>query len=99
MSLVDVSSNENIHNRGCHNLWVYNFEAQQARNAIISGNFDSFVEQRLANTRYYNAFSAAKMLKSLEPSFSAAERHGTTAHWRTTEIRRPSVGLELARAV
>jgi len=59
-SLVDVKSNENVHNRACHNLWVYNFEVRQARQALMEGRFEPFVETRLANTRYKAAFEYAK---------------------------------------
>jgi tRNA-guanine family transglycosylase len=62
-SLVDIKSNENIHNRACHNLWVYNFEVRQTRQAIIENRFEQFVETRLANTRYKTAFEYAKSKK------------------------------------
>lgn len=50
--LVDVNSNENIHNRACHNLWVYNFEVKQYRKAILKDTSDSFVRARLEGTGY-----------------------------------------------
>lgn len=59
-SLVDEKSNENIHNRACHNLWVYNFEVRQARQAIAEGCFEQFVENRLKGTRYRRAFEYAR---------------------------------------
>jgi len=62
-SLVDIRSNENIHNRACHNLWVYNFEVRQARQALAEGRFEQFVENRLANTRYKKVFEYAKEKK------------------------------------
>lgn len=62
-SLVDVKSNENIHNRACHNLWVYNFEVRQARQAITEDRFEQFIEARLANTRYKAVFEYARERK------------------------------------
>lgn len=51
-NLVDVSSNENIHNRACHNLWVYNFEVRQYRKALQHGLGKDFVRVRLGGTQY-----------------------------------------------
>ncbi len=62
-SLVDIKSNENIHNRACHNLWVYNFEVRRIRKAIVEDRFEQFIEARLANTRYKVAFEYAKEKK------------------------------------
>lgn len=59
-NLVDVRRNENIHNRACHNLWVYNWEVRQYRQALIEDRLEQFVESRLANTRYKRAFEYAK---------------------------------------
>jgi hypothetical protein len=59
-SLVDVKSNENIHNRACHNLWVYNFEVQQCRQAIAEERLEAFIAARLRDTRYAKAFEYAK---------------------------------------
>lgn len=62
-SLIDVVSNENVHNRACHNLWVYNFEVQKARDAIEADRFDSFVSSRLADTKYVGALEYARSKK------------------------------------
>jgi tRNA-guanine family transglycosylase len=51
-SLSDRQSNENLHNRACHNLWTYNFEARKAREAINKGEWGDFIRKRLLNTRY-----------------------------------------------
>ncbi len=59
-TLVDWQSNENVHNRACHNLWVYNFEVRRARQAMAEGRFEQFLESRLAHTRYYRALLAAR---------------------------------------
>jgi hypothetical protein len=58
-NLVDVRSNENVHNRACHNLWVYNFEARRARQALSEGRLEQFVASRLMNTRYRVIFEDA----------------------------------------
>lgn len=59
-TLVDTHSNENVHNRACHNLWTYNFEVKQAKKAIQEDHFEEFVEKRLTNTRYKVPFEYAK---------------------------------------
>lgn len=59
-SLVDMRSNENVHNRACHNLWVYNFEVRKARQAITEGRFEELVASRLKDTRYRRAFEYAR---------------------------------------
>ncbi|MCS7211082.1 MAG: hypothetical protein NZ844_05545 [Chloroherpetonaceae bacterium] len=51
-SLSDIHSNENVHNRACHNLWTYNFEARKAREAMHSDKWEKFICKRLSNTRY-----------------------------------------------
>ena len=56
-SLIDRESNENIHNRACHNLWTYNFEVRQYRSALAEGRLESFVASRLRDTRYASALS------------------------------------------
>ena len=62
-NLVDSNSNENIHNRACHNLWVYNYEMRKARQAISENRFEEFVEQRLTGTRYMKDFEYARSLR------------------------------------
>lgn len=57
-SLVDEDSNENVHNRACHNLWVFNFEVQQYRAAAMAGKLDDFVNNRVTGTRYEAANAA-----------------------------------------
>lgn len=51
-SLSDIYGNENLHNRACHNLWTYNFEARKAREAMENENWETFIRARLTNTRY-----------------------------------------------
>lgn len=63
-SLVDLESNEHVHNRACHNLWTYNFEVRQYREAGEGDALDSFVKSRLGGTRYQGAFEHAKALRS-----------------------------------
>lgn len=60
--LVDRKSNENVHNRACHNLWVFNWEVNQYRDAIARGRECSFVQSRIQGTRYESAFEKAKRL-------------------------------------
>jgi queuine/archaeosine tRNA-ribosyltransferase len=62
--LVDLSSNENVHNRACHNLWVYNFEVRSYREAACRGRLDHFIASRLRGTRYEPAFAHAKRLQT-----------------------------------
>jgi len=67
-SLVDLKSNEHVHNRACHNLWTYNFEVRQYRDAMKRGVLDDFLKARLASTRYKAAFEHAMDLrKSRKP--------------------------------
>lgn len=63
--LTDEHSNEHVHNRACHNLWVFNFEAKRARQEIERGNFEPFVESRLKDCRYYKAFLQAKEIRRM----------------------------------
>ena len=62
--LVDLKSNEHVHNRACHNLWSYNFEVRQYRYAKARGALDEFIESRLAGTRYDSAFRYAQSLRT-----------------------------------
>jgi len=62
-SLVDLKSNEHVHNRACHNLWTYNFEVRQYRAAMQRGCLEDFLFSRLAATRYGSAFEHAKTLR------------------------------------
>ncbi len=55
-TLTDLKSNENVHNRACHNLWVYNYELARYRTAMDDGKLDAFLEGRVAGTRYEETF-------------------------------------------
>jgi len=59
-SLTDLKSNENLHNRACHNLWVYNYEIERYRNAGASRTIERFLENRMVGTRYDTAFKLLK---------------------------------------
>ena len=61
--LVDLVSNEHVHNRACHNLWSFNFEVRRYRAAQRKGLLDQFMEGRLRNSRYANAFEHARNLR------------------------------------
>jgi len=60
--LVDHKSNENVHNRACHNLWVFNWEANQYRDSIARGGEITFVQSRIQGTRYEGALEKLKGL-------------------------------------
>jgi queuine/archaeosine tRNA-ribosyltransferase len=62
-SLVDLVSNEHVHNRACHNLWVYNSEVRSYRRAERRGTLDHFIAKRLSGTRYEAAFAYAQTLR------------------------------------
>jgi tRNA-guanine family transglycosylase len=62
-SLVDKQSNEHIHNRACHNLWVYNWEVRRYRQEQSNGKLQEFLSNRLLNTRYADAFRRAQQIK------------------------------------
>ncbi len=62
--LVDLKSNEHVHNRACHNLWTFNFEVRAYRDAILHGTVDEFVASRLKGTRYESAFFHAMTLRN-----------------------------------
>ncbi|MBI4671806.1 MAG: hypothetical protein HY741_09090 [Chloroflexi bacterium] len=62
-TMTDRKGHRHLHNRACHNLWVFNFEAKRARAEIEKGRFEEFVDSRLKNTKYYKAFLCAKGLK------------------------------------
>lgn len=62
-SLVDLITNEHVHNRACHNLWVYNSEVRSYRNAQRRGTLDDFISNRLRGTRYKDAFAYARDLR------------------------------------
>ncbi len=55
-TLTDLKSNENVHNRACHNLWVYNYEIRQFRQALRAKALDTFLEGRIAESRYGDVF-------------------------------------------
>lgn len=58
--LTDRRGNQHIHNRACHNLWVFNFEVRRAQEEMKRGRFEQFVEFRLKDSKYYPAFLMAR---------------------------------------
>lgn len=64
-SLVDLKTNEHVHNRACHNLWSYNFEVRRYREAARRGQLDPFITSRLQSTKYESAFRHAQLLKGV----------------------------------
>jgi len=61
--LTDRRGNQHIHNRACHNLWVFNFEVKRAQEEMRRGRFEEFVESRLKDSKYYQAFLLARELR------------------------------------
>jgi len=57
--LTDSQAKSRIHNRACHNLWVYNFEVRSAHKAIKQGKFEQFVQGRLSR-QYSRVFEYAR---------------------------------------
>ncbi len=69
-TLTDLKSNENLHNRACHNLWVYNYELARYRTAVHAGQLDEFLQKRVANTRYERTFQWLRKQQQDENHFS-----------------------------
>lgn len=63
-NLVDLNTNENVHNRACHNLWSYNFEVRRCRAAASQGKLNEFLKSRLSNTRYASALERSLSLSA-----------------------------------
>jgi len=59
-SLSDLRRNENVHNRACHNLWVYNTEMKRCREAMQTGKLEEFIGARLKTSRYAAAFEIVR---------------------------------------
>ena len=77
--LVDLVSNEHVHNRACHNLWTYNFEVRQYRKAQKKGLLDEFMKSRLSGTRYMAAFEYAVELRKIATSKKAVDKRCRSA--------------------
>ena len=69
-SLSDLRRNENVHNRACHNLWVYNSEMKRCREAMRTGKLEEFIGGRLKTSRYATVFEIVRNRVA----------HTTTAH-------------------
>jgi tRNA-guanine family transglycosylase len=69
--LTDKPGKNNIHRRACHNLYIFNFEAERIKKIVpySSTEFESFISQRLNNTIYKKVLDYAiernKNMKSL----------------------------------
>ena len=59
-TLTDIRSNENLHSRACHNLWVYNYELERYRQALRAGTIEKFLECKMTGTRYDAAFKSLR---------------------------------------
>jgi len=49
--LIDTPKENRLHNRALHNLYVYVYEAKEARKAISKGYFDDFIRERLSKSK------------------------------------------------
>lgn len=85
---VDCRSNENVHNRACHNLWVYNFEVKQYRTAVGEGHLIDHLKSRLNGTRYAKALA---QILARNDRRGGSQRHGLLQRNRPAPtMRRPS---------
>ncbi|MFB3918344.1 MAG: hypothetical protein ACE14M_16560 [Terriglobales bacterium] len=71
-TLIDLKSNENIHSRACHNLWVYNYELARYRAAVENGTLETFLRDRVSGTRYERTF---QWLQKKASSASSLRQH------------------------
>lgn len=62
--LIDTDEESRVHNRAVHNLYVYNYEARKAQEAITEGKFEQFIESRFKGTTFERLFVYAKALKA-----------------------------------
>jgi len=54
--LIDSSSENKLHNRALHNLYVYNYEAKKVREAMDNNYFDEFIIERFSRNKKLNKF-------------------------------------------
>jgi hypothetical protein len=57
--LEDRDGFNHIHRRACHNLYAFNFEARQVRQAMAEGKVETFIQNRMQSTLYRRAFEYA----------------------------------------
>lgn len=57
--LEDNEGINHIHRRACHNLYSFNFEADQMCKAIQTGEVETFIQGRMKSTIYRRAFEYA----------------------------------------
>ncbi len=64
--LEDQDGKNNIHRRACHNLYAFNFEANQVREKIKEGtdSLETFIKSRMKSTIYKKTFEHAINAKS-----------------------------------
>ena len=64
--LEDQDGKNNIHRRACHNLYAFNFEANQVRQKMKKGanSLETFIESRMKSTIYKKTFEHAIHAKS-----------------------------------
>ena len=64
--LEDKDGKNHIHRRACHNLYAFNFEANQVRQKMKKGadSLETFIESRMKSTIYKKTFEHAIYAKS-----------------------------------
>jgi queuine/archaeosine tRNA-ribosyltransferase len=62
--LEDSRGINHIHRRACHNLYSFNFEASRMCQAIEKGIIETFIQGRMKNTIYRQAFEYAVSRKA-----------------------------------
>jgi len=69
--LIDTPNERRIHNRAMHNLHVYVYETQKAREAIKGGYFEEFLEERFSRSKILGKlFEKAKEIKKCDKIYS-----------------------------
>ncbi len=61
--LEDQQDLNRVHQRACHNLYSFNFEARSYREELINGNVEDFIRKRVAKTKYSKVFEYAVQQK------------------------------------
>ena len=69
--LIDAPNERRIHNRAMHNLYVYVYESQKAREAIKGEYFEEFLEERFSRSKILGKlFEKAKEMKKCGKIYS-----------------------------
>lgn len=65
--LEDRGGVNHVHRRACHNLHTFNFEVRRVREEIARNNLETFIAERLADTKYLKDFEYAVEQKAKTP--------------------------------